>query len=80
MIDSSTQKSLHVIGDRIAPGLIMAPARQLDAIHRALDDQGIAHWVDEEYISFDGEPDTAFINFSRDVDPMLVQRLLDEAL
>ncbi|HQU45155.1 MAG TPA: hypothetical protein PK867_20235 [Pirellulales bacterium] len=80
MIDSSTQKSLLVMGDRASPGLIMAPVLQLDSIRRALDDHRISHWVDEEYISFDGEPDTAFINFSRDVDPKRVQAILDEAL
>ncbi|HET6880279.1 MAG TPA: hypothetical protein VFI31_08995 [Pirellulales bacterium] len=79
MIDRSTNASLHVIGDQAAPGLIMAPASQLDAIRRILDEHHIYYWVDEEYISFDGEPDVAFINFSRDVDPKRVQKLLDEA-
>ncbi|OYV87446.1 MAG: hypothetical protein B7Z73_10070, partial [Planctomycetia bacterium 21-64-5] len=69
MIDSLTHESLHVIGDQASPGLVIASATQLDAIRQILDAHEIPHWVDEEYISFDGEPDVAFINLSRDVDP-----------
>lgn len=80
MIDSSTHQTIQVTGDRASPGLIMAPVNQLDAIRQVLDHHRIPYWVDEEYISFDGDPDVAFINFSRDLDPNLVQQFLNEAV
>lgn len=79
MIDESSGEVLRVQGDREAPGLIMAPVSQLNTVLRILAEHHIPYWVDEEYISLDGEPDVAFINISREVDPEWVQEILNAA-
>jgi len=56
----------------------MVAEEQLDAVTRILRDYQVPHWVDEDAISLDGEPAVAVVNFGRDADTGLVQRLLDD--
>ena len=53
------------------------PYEQLDQIRALFDANKIQYWVDEEVLSIDDGPETAFISLSRRSDPKLAQRLLD---
>lgn len=68
-----------MIGDQNSPACIMVPVAQLDAVLRVLDVHRIAYWLDEEYISFDDDPEVAFVNIPSEVNPDAVQKVLDEA-
>lgn len=78
MIDSITKKPLHVTAAGTASPLIMAPFSQLDEIRQLLDKHSIQYSVDENVISLNDEPETAFINLAREADVPLIQAILDD--
>ena len=77
MIDSMTSKPLCVIAVGTAGPYMIVPVSQLDAICELFDQQGINYWVDEEFISLGGEPETAFVNFGRAGNATAIQAILD---
>lgn len=79
MIDTSTQKPLHVsTGGNTGP-YIMVPVAQVQDVRSLLDGEGIPYWVDEVAISLDGKPEVTVVNLSRDADATAIQSLLDSA-
>src|SRR5947209_15558142 len=62
MIDAMTRKPLHVSTDGTAGPYIMLPVSQLDEVRQLLDDRGIRYWVEEDFISLNGAPETTVIN------------------
>jgi hypothetical protein len=79
MVDTSTQKPLHVSNNGTAGPYIRLPFTQVDEVRRLLDDHKIFYWVEENVISFDGGPEIAVIDFGRNGDPAVVQDILDRA-
>ncbi|HWE95882.1 MAG TPA: hypothetical protein VG269_18105 [Tepidisphaeraceae bacterium] len=77
MIDTSTREPLHVSTDGDAGPYIMVPEAQLTQVRTVLEKNKVGHWVDEEVISIDGEPEVAIINLGRGTNPAAVQKLLD---
>ncbi len=76
MIDTTTQKPLSVEAYG-GPPYMSLPATQLEKVTAVLDAHHIAYSVDEEFLSIDGKPEVAFIDFDRGTDPVMIQRLLD---
>ena len=79
MIDTITRKPLTVDSSEGKGGILDLPVEQLEKVCALLDANKVKYWVDEEYLSVDGGPETAMITFSRTVDSAMVQRLLDSA-
>lgn len=79
MIDLTTKEPLRVSTDGTAGPYIMVPLSQLDELVRLLAGHGIAHWVEEDVISLDGEPEVAVVNLGRGGDSGAVQTILDGA-
>ncbi len=79
MIDTTTNRPLHVSTDGTIGPYIMVPVRQLDELRPRLDDRDIHYTVDEDAISLDGSPEVAVVNFGRGADPSVIQRILDTA-
>lgn len=77
MIDAMTRKPLFVSTDGTAGPYIMLPVSQLDEVCRLLDENGVRYWVEEEAISWNGEPEVAVIDLGRGGDAARVQALLD---
>ena len=77
MIDTITRKPLQVWHGDGPGGTIMVPMDQLDQVTQLLDTNDIFHWVDDEALSVDGEPEVTFITISKKHDPAKVQELLD---
>ena len=78
MIDSFTRKPIRVSDDGDAGPYIMVQLDQLDLVKTLLDDADIRYTVDEDAISFNGQPYTAVVNLGHHVDVPAVQKLLDE--
>jgi len=79
MIDTSTQKPLHVSTDGDALPYIMVSVKHIDELRKFLDSKDVHYWADEYAISLNGEPEVAIINLSRDSNAAFVQNLLDKA-
>jgi hypothetical protein len=77
MIDTMNSERLVVSKDPGAGPYIMLAVAQLDAVRAVLDAEKIPYWVDREALSLDGKPYVTVINFSRKIDAMEIQRLLD---
>jgi hypothetical protein len=77
MIDAKTKKPLRVSTDGTAGPYIMVPVSQLDTVRGLLSSHDVRHWVDEDAISLDGEPEIAVVNLGRGADAAAVQKLLD---
>jgi hypothetical protein len=77
MIDTSTRQRLKISTDGGAAPYLMLPESQLAAVRELLEKNDVPHWVDEETLSMDGGPDIALVNFGREIDPPVVQCLLD---
>lgn len=77
MIDTTTDKPLHVSTDGDAGPYIMVPVAQLETVKALLNANKVRHWVDEEAISLDGKPEVAVINLGHGSEPRRVQNLLD---
>jgi len=78
MIDSFTKKPIRVSDDGDAGPYILVQLDQLDMVKKLLDDSDIRYAVDEDAISFNGQPYTAVVNLGHHVDVLAVQKLLDE--
>jgi hypothetical protein len=78
MIDSFTKKPIKVSDDGDSGPYIMVQLDQLDQVKKLLDDADIRYTVDEDAISFNGQPYTAVVNLGHHVDVLAVQKLLDE--
>jgi hypothetical protein len=79
MTDTTTKKPLLVSTDSTAGPYIELPVSQLGEVQRLLDSHHIAYWVSEDFISFNGAPEEALINFGRGGDAAAVQAVLDSA-
>jgi hypothetical protein len=77
MIDSTTSKPLHVSTGGDAGPYMVLPFSQLASVCELLDRHKIEYSVAEEIISMNDEPETAFINFGRNVVGTAVQAILD---
>ena len=77
MIDAMTRKPLHVSTDGTAGPYIMLTVSQLDDVRQLLDDRGIRYWVEEDFISLNGAPETAVIDLGRGANVDAVQAILD---
>ncbi len=79
MIDAITDKPLQVTDTDGGPAIFDVPARQVEEIQRLLSAHGIRYWVDEDYFSFEGGPETTIIYFGHAGDSKKVQSILDNA-
>ena len=79
MIDTSNGERLQLSTESESGPYLDLPLSQVDEVRKLLDREGITYWVDSLAISFDGEPETTVISFSRYVDAARVQAMLDEA-
>lgn len=77
MIDTTTDRPLHVSTDGGAGPYIMIPVTQLDRVKTVLNAHQIHYWVDEEAISLDGKPEVAVINLEQGCDANEIQHILD---
>jgi len=77
MISSVTQKPLVVTRDHPLYSDITVPVSQLEEVKRLLDAHHIQYEVDEDYYSFDDEPEVTFINLRRGTNAEQVQQILD---
>jgi hypothetical protein len=78
MIDVTTNKPLRVtMYGTVRPYIEDVPVSQLDDLRRLLDSHGLHYWVEENYLSFNGGPEVAFLGFGRETDPNAVQAILD---
>ena len=77
MRDAVTQERITVLTDGDAGPYIMVPVAQVGEIAEVLRADDISHWVDQEAISLNGQPEVSVINLGRNVDVAQVQRLLD---
>jgi len=77
MIDTMTQKPLRVSIDGTAGPYIDLPVSQLAEVQQLFEKHGVRYWIDEEFISLDGAPETAVVNFGRGADADAVQAILD---
>ncbi len=77
MTDVTTNQRLRVSAGGNARAYITLPVSQLETVRRLLDTRGIRYWVDEYFISMNGEPEEALINFPRETNASRVQELLD---
>jgi len=57
----------------------MVPVKQLKDVVTLLDANSVPHWVDENAISLDGEPEVTVVNLSHGVDTANIQNILDNA-
>lgn len=79
MIDASTRKPLLVSAGGDAGPYIIVPMRQVEDVRALLRANDVAHWVDEDTISFDGGPAVTVVNLESSSDCLSVQRILDNA-
>jgi len=79
MIDATTKKPLRVSTDGTAGPYITLLVSQIEEVRRLLDDRGIRYWVEDDAISFNGEPEIAVIDLGRNADANAVQAILDNA-
>ena len=77
MIDAMTQKPLHVSNVGTAWQYIHLPVSQLAEVEQLLEKHGVRYWIDEDFISLDGAPETAVVNLGRGADADAVQAILD---
>ena len=77
MADMKAHGRLYVSTDGNAGPYIVVPVEQLVEIRSLLDTNQVVYWVDEEAISFDGNPEIAVVNLGRSGDAASVQQLLD---
>jgi hypothetical protein len=77
MIDSITRKPLTINSYQGKGGILDLPLEQLDKVRALLDANIIFYWVDDEVLSINGGPETAWITISQKHDAAMVQRLLD---
>jgi hypothetical protein len=79
MLDITTQKPLCVSTDGTAGPYIMVPLSQLTDVRDLLDQHDIRYTVEENAISFNGQPYIAVVNLSRGVHADEVQAILNHA-
>ena len=77
MIDTITRKPVRVLTYGDDGSDIVVPLDLLGKVERLLDTNGVLYDVDEEVLSIDGGPETAFITLGNKSDPVKVQQLLD---
>ena len=77
MIDTTTHKPLRVSTVGGARPYLILPFEQLDKVTALFDANGIPYSVEDEVLSMDGGPETAWIHFEEETDPAAIQRLLD---
>ena len=77
MTDAATKKPLRVSTDGAYPPYLDLSVSQLDDLRKALDGHGVVYWVDEGYLSFNGGPEMAFVNFGREENAAAIQAILD---
>ena len=79
MTDATTEKRLSVSNYGTAGPYIVVPVSQLGDLRELLDGHGVRYSVQEEAISFDGEPETTVVDLGRGADGSAVQAILDIA-
>ncbi len=77
MTDTTTRQRLTVVGEDSTWPVLMVPYEQLNRLTAVLDANSIRYEVDDEVLSIDNGPETAFVEFYRDEDRGKVQQLLD---
>jgi hypothetical protein len=77
VINTTTKRPLRVSTDGTAGPYIDLPASQLAEVQQLLDSHGIRYQVEEDVISFNGEPEEATIDLGRRGDAEAVQAILD---
>jgi hypothetical protein len=77
MIDTMTEKPLHVETHEATWPYLKLPASQLAEVQQLLKRHAIEHWVADHRFSWDGGPYVATINFVRGADPKTIQAILD---
>jgi hypothetical protein len=77
MIDMFTKKKLTVTAHKLTGPHMTVPLAQMTDVCKVLDSQKVPYYVGENAISLDDEPEVVFFNFGRDVDPLMVQNLID---
>ena len=77
MIDTMTRKLIAVETDGGTVPYVVVVVDQLGKVIALLEANSIPYYVDEEYLSMDGGPAVATVNFARHADPERLQRLLD---
>jgi hypothetical protein len=77
MIDAITRERIVIHTEGTGGPYLMVAHEQLEAVTNALRARNVAHWVDDDAISLDGEPAVAVVNLGRGADVRAVQRLLD---
>jgi len=79
MTDVTTNQPLRVEDEGGAGPYLMLPAMQLGVLTRLLECHRVSFWVDENLVSLDGEPETAFVEFGRRGDTATLRKILDSA-
>lgn len=79
MKDATTKKPLSVAAEGSAGPYIMVSVAQLEDLKRLLESNRVRYWVEEDVISFDGEPEVAVVDLGQSGDAQAVQKLLDAA-
>ena len=77
MNDATTSKPLQVLTDGTVWPYIEVPASQLAELRELFDTHKVRYSVGEDFISLDGEPETALVNFDRNADVRAIQAILD---
>jgi hypothetical protein len=77
MNDATTSKPLQVSTDGTVWPYIEVPVSQLAEMRELLDSHKLCYSVDEDFISLNGEPETALVNFDRNADVRTIQAILD---
>jgi hypothetical protein len=77
MNDATTSKPLQVSTDGTAGPYIILPVSQLAELCELLDSHGVDYSVEENFISFNGAPETAVVDFGRNADARAIQAILD---
>jgi hypothetical protein len=80
MKDVITNTNIVVSKDGDSGPYIIAPTSQIEAIQSLLEQNRIAHWIDDDAISIDGKPEIGVFNLGQSSDPRQVQAILDAAL
>jgi hypothetical protein len=77
MIDVVTKMPIRVLTAYQAAPYIKVSQDQAEKVTKLLAEHRVRHWVDHQFISFNGGPFMGVINLYEGVDPAVVQEILD---
>ncbi len=78
MIDSLTKRPIKVSDDEDAEPYIFVQLDQLDLVKKLLEEAGHDFYVEEDAISFNGQPYTSVVELRHRADVTAIQKLLDD--